>query len=195
RGYRDWWREREVRGARASRCHSLCVNCPTPLPRALPRFARGAIMTISEQSRHDLYQRLEEALGAPAAATLMEHLPPVGWADVATKRDLDALRAATKGDLDALEHRLRADFRADSTPPSPRRPARSCSPFCSGSWRRTRRSPASPSPLVLCADLAAAAPRRFPPTSPCRKERAHVPPLPGRPAPPPGRPPHTEPPA
>ena len=32
----------------------------------------------------------------------MEYLPPVGWADVATKRDLDV-----------LEHRLRADVRAE----------------------------------------------------------------------------------
>lgn len=59
-------------------------------------------MTISEQSRHELYRRLEETLGAEAAATLMEHLPPVGWADVATKRDLDV-----------LEHRLRADVHAE----------------------------------------------------------------------------------
>jgi len=59
-------------------------------------------MAISEQSRHELYRRLEESLGADAAATLMEHLPPVGWADVATKRDLDG-----------LEQRLRADLRAE----------------------------------------------------------------------------------
>jgi hypothetical protein len=48
-------------------------------------------MTISDQSRYDLHQRLAEVLGADEAATLMEHLPPVGWADVATKRDLDHL--------------------------------------------------------------------------------------------------------
>jgi hypothetical protein len=59
-------------------------------------------MAISEQSRHELYRRLAEILGARPAATLMEHLPPVGWADVATKRDLDA-----------LEQRLRSDLRAE----------------------------------------------------------------------------------
>ena len=48
-------------------------------------------MAISEESRHQLYQRLEEALGHDEATVLMEHLPPVGWADVATRRDLDAL--------------------------------------------------------------------------------------------------------
>jgi hypothetical protein len=48
-------------------------------------------MAISEESRHHLYQRLEQVLGPREATVLMEHLPPVGWADVATKRDLDAL--------------------------------------------------------------------------------------------------------
>jgi len=49
---------------------------------------------------------LEELLGLKAATTLMEYLPPVGWADVATKRDLIVL----EGDLDALEHRLDLRF-------------------------------------------------------------------------------------
>jgi len=66
-------------------------------------------MTISEHSRHELYTRLQDALGSEAATTLMEHLPPVGWADVVTKRDLDALDIK----LDALEHRLLATFRAE----------------------------------------------------------------------------------
>jgi hypothetical protein len=56
-------------------------------------------MAIDERARHQLYLRLEEHLGAEAATTLMGYLSPTGWADVATKRDLDQL-----GD------RLRAEF-------------------------------------------------------------------------------------
>lgn len=52
-----------------------------------------------------MYQRLEEMMGNEQATTLMEHLPPVGWADVATKRDLEMLSLR----LEALLHReLRA---------------------------------------------------------------------------------------
>ena len=32
----------------------------------------------------------------------MEHLPPIGWADVATKADIDNLRVATKADIENL---------------------------------------------------------------------------------------------
>lgn len=59
-------------------------------------------MAITEGNRHQLYRRLEEVLGPEEATTLMEHLPPVGWADVATKTDLDHQRAATKSDLEQL---------------------------------------------------------------------------------------------
>ena len=70
-------------------------------------------MAIDERARHQLYLRLEEHLGADAATTLMEHLPPTGWSEVATKRDLDQLRAATRSDLDQLADRLRAEIRAE----------------------------------------------------------------------------------
>ena len=48
-------------------------------------------MALHERARHELFLRLQQVLGAEQADTLMEMLPPVGWADVATKRDLDAL--------------------------------------------------------------------------------------------------------
>jgi hypothetical protein len=67
-------------------------------------------MTISDQSRHRLHQRLDDVLGADEAATLMEHLPPVGWADVATKRDLDHLATLTKANVDRLGTELRSEM-------------------------------------------------------------------------------------
>jgi hypothetical protein len=67
-------------------------------------------MTIDERSRHELYLKLEQVLGPEPAAVLMEHLPPVGWGDVATRRDLDHLAAATKQDLDHLAADTKQDL-------------------------------------------------------------------------------------
>jgi hypothetical protein len=74
-------------------------------------------MAIDEHARHQLYLRLEEHLGPEAATTLMEHLPPTGWADVATKRDLDQVRAdldhavtMLKLDTERIAERTRADL-------------------------------------------------------------------------------------
>jgi hypothetical protein len=65
-------------------------------------------MTIDERSRHELFTRLEEVLGPEPAATLMSHLPPVGWADVATKHDLDQLEQRLDARIGAVEQRLGA---------------------------------------------------------------------------------------
>ncbi len=63
-------------------------------------------MAVDERARFALYERLEGALGTEAATTLLEHLPPVGWADVATKRDLDQLEQR----IDARFHGVDARF-------------------------------------------------------------------------------------
>ena len=63
-------------------------------------------MSVTEESRHRLHQALDRTIGQEEATTLMEHLPPVGWADVATKVDLDHLRTGTKTDLTHLEERI-----------------------------------------------------------------------------------------
>jgi hypothetical protein len=86
------------------------------------RIVEGAIMAINEASRHALHGRLDEVLGPDNANTLMEHLPPVGWADVATKHDLQALEGRVdlrfdKVDLrfDGIDRRLDAmDGRFDA---------------------------------------------------------------------------------
>jgi transposase InsO family protein len=70
----------------------------------------GGTIVIDERTRHQLHGKLDEVLGAEEAATLMAHLPPVGWSDVATKRDLNTLEAATRRDLDHLEAALRHDI-------------------------------------------------------------------------------------
>jgi acyl carrier protein phosphodiesterase len=63
-------------------------------------------MTVDEGSRRRLHDRLEEVLGMGHGDVLMEHLPPAGWGEVATRRDLDQLAATTRHELTALEQRL-----------------------------------------------------------------------------------------
>jgi len=60
-------------------------------------------MSITEASRFQLRTAIGQILSEEAANTLMELLPPVGWADVATKNDLQHLHDELKADIHALQ--------------------------------------------------------------------------------------------
>jgi hypothetical protein len=64
-------------------------------------------MSIDEHHRHQLHSRLTDLRGPDEADTLMEHLPPVGWADVATKQDLAHTEALLRQDLAHTEALMR----------------------------------------------------------------------------------------
>lgn len=61
-------------------------------------------MQIDERTRHEMYLGLEEKLGSAVADALMAHLPPIGWADVATKHDLDELERRIELQIHATIH-------------------------------------------------------------------------------------------
>ena len=67
-------------------------------------------MAVTESERYELYQVLVEKLGAEGAQTLMEHLPPTGWSEVATKHDFDHQRALFRADLDQHRAETRAQL-------------------------------------------------------------------------------------
>ena len=50
-------------------------------------------MTIAESRRFVLHRALRDQFGASVADTLMEHLPPSGWSDVARQSDIEQLRS------------------------------------------------------------------------------------------------------
>ncbi len=72
-------------------------------------------MSITDESRYHLHQRLEAVLGPQEATVLMEHLPPVGWADVATRRDLDHVESQIRLELAGIESRFQVALATTET--------------------------------------------------------------------------------
>ena len=58
-------------------------------------------MPVDDRTRLNLHRKLEAVLGHDEADTLMAHLPPVTWNEVATKADLEALRTNLRNELRA----------------------------------------------------------------------------------------------
>src|SRR6266511_2809720 len=99
----------ELRGhpeRRPDPCRCLGNGRSHPPPARLACVKRRRTMAVDERASHELFLRVEGELGPQAAETLMQLLPPVGWADVATKHDLN-LR------FEAFEHRLLGEIRGD----------------------------------------------------------------------------------
>lgn len=67
-------------------------------------------MTIDEQQRFELHVGLRQALGDDVAGTLMEHLPPSGWSDVARARDLEHLREHFDATIATMQTGIEARF-------------------------------------------------------------------------------------
>jgi len=67
-------------------------------------------MSVNEHERHQLFTWFEEHMGSERAATMMSMLPPTGWGDVSTRRDLDEGLALLRRDLDGGLAMLRRDL-------------------------------------------------------------------------------------
>ena len=71
-------------------------------------------MSTGEEERLTLLSRLTEAIGADAARTIMESLPPMQWDQLATKDDLKSLeeRLVTKfnGEFAKIHGEMNGEF-------------------------------------------------------------------------------------
>ena len=67
-------------------------------------------MSVDEARRLLLHDAARDAWGAEAALVLMEMLPPTGWADVATKQDLQHLGDRLDQRIDMVRLEVRAEI-------------------------------------------------------------------------------------
>jgi hypothetical protein len=75
-------------------------------------YVERIAVTITEAKRLELHQDLRNTIGVEAADTLMEHLPPTGWADVARRSDLDNQTAVAAGEFALVRSEMSAEFTA-----------------------------------------------------------------------------------
>lgn len=67
-------------------------------------------MAITEESRRRLHRELTGVMGEEGATLVVEHLPPMDWTDLVTKRDLADTKAELRGEIAMLRAEVTAGF-------------------------------------------------------------------------------------
>lgn len=67
-------------------------------------------MSITQSRRYEMHEVLREKLGVGIADTLVEHLPPEGWGDVATRKDLSQVRTELQMEIALLRSELHQEI-------------------------------------------------------------------------------------
>ena len=90
----------------------------SPQPKPLAHIGwqgpkKEAILTIAEHDRWLLHNRLRDVIGSQEADILMEHLPPAGWNNLATKQDLELTTALLRQDLQSEISGFRQELKTE----------------------------------------------------------------------------------
>jgi len=70
----------------------------------------GTFVPSSEAERFTLHQTLRSLMPEAVADTLMAHLPPAGWSEVARTSDIDALASTIKSESESRFAELRVEI-------------------------------------------------------------------------------------
>ncbi|MGB0800381.1 MAG: hypothetical protein ACPGSH_01280, partial [Ilumatobacteraceae bacterium] len=83
-------------------------------PTSLHVNTTGGTMSITDRQRLKLLRTLETVIGPEDAGTLMDHLPPVTWANVATVDHVSSVghqtATALRGEMQVLSTQLRSEM-------------------------------------------------------------------------------------
>jgi hypothetical protein len=72
-------------------------------------------VTITDTKRFELHQYLRTHMETNMADTLMDHLPPAGWSDLARTSDVSASQLLLKSDIEAVRTELKGEIQAVRT--------------------------------------------------------------------------------
>ena len=67
-------------------------------------------MTSTDNDRRILHSAFERTCGPRPAEILMEHLPPAGWRDLATKSDVESASLLLRTDMEVEFGKVRTEF-------------------------------------------------------------------------------------